>query len=43
MTVGVKSRRSASEYPGVPKNKLEEDVEIKFCSSMCCGVEISRG
>jgi hypothetical protein len=41
MTVDVKSRRSASEHPGVLTNKLEEEVEIKFCSSMWRGVEIS--
>ena len=34
ITVGVKSRRIASEHPGVLTNKLDEDVEIKLCSSM---------
>jgi hypothetical protein len=37
MTVGVEIRRNASEHPGVLKNKLEEDVETKFCSSVCRG------
>jgi len=38
MTVCVKSWISASEHPDVLKNKLEEDVEINFCSSTCRGV-----